>query len=177
MGSERSMKWRKFWHCLTAPQDYSLDRKRKDTEVEEENKKVFKWMKLFFHQTCCIRCIDIVLSQMKKFLKQCIPHLFWLSDSYLSSGHLGCELVKGKISEMQEPCVMQLSFLWLFYCKMPRTITKLNLLKQSVERKAEANQSVPLFRLYFMPYRSILRCWRKEGSVKKVCWVFSFQSV
>lgn len=173
------MKWGKFWHYLTVLQDYSLDRKRKETEVEEENKEVFKWIKLFLHQTCCIRCIDIMLSQMKTFLNQCVPHLFWPSDSYLSSGPLGCELVKRKISEMWEPWVTQLASMWLFYCDMPRTVIKLNFLKQSVER-IEANQSVPLFRLYFKLHRVGIHNHTqllKEGSVKKVGWVFSFQSV
>lgn len=147
------MKWRTFWHRLTAPQDYNLDRKWKETEVEEENKEVFKWIKLFLHPTCCIRCIDIVVSQIKTFLNQCIPHLFWPSDSYLSSGDLGCKLVNRKTSQVQEPCVMQLSSMRLFYCEMPHTIIKLNLLKNSVKRKAEENQSVPLFRLYFTLYR------------------------
>lgn len=153
IGSERSMKWRTIWHRLTAPQDYNLDRKWKETEVEEENKEVFKWIKLFLHQTCCIRCIDIVLSQIKTFLNQYIPHLFWPSDSYLSSGDLGCKLVKRKTSQVREPRVMQLSSMWLFYCEMPYTIIKLNLLKNSVKRKAEENQAVPLFRLYFTLYR------------------------
>jgi len=67
---------------------------------------------------------------------------------------------------------MLLSSTSIFYCEMPHVIIKLNLLKQSVKRKAEANQFVPLFRLYFMLCRVGIQDHTrllKEGSIKKVC--------